>query len=269
MTAYDNLALVRSNKPLVHHLTNWVTIYDCANIVKMFGASPVMAHDREEVEQMVGMASALVLNIGTLTSELIQAMKLAAGAANRRKIPVILDVCGAGATKFRDDSCFDLLDNTRINVIKGNASEICRIAGTAAKTKGVDSGDVDQDLEMVAVKLAQQRNCCVVITGKIDVVSDSKITYRIANGHELMSHVVGTGCMAASVIGTFCAVNPDVAEASVNALCCYEIAAELAVKKSDGPGSFKESLFDRAYKLDAKAIKRSQKVSRRRLLCGR
>ncbi|MFH1093699.1 MAG: hydroxyethylthiazole kinase, partial [Candidatus Omnitrophota bacterium] len=137
--AFGLLERVRKEKPVIHHLTNWVTIYDCANVVKVFGASPVMAHAPEEVAQMSGIASALVLNIGTLTLDLIKAMKIAAQSANKKSIPVVLDACGAGATDLRDQSCFELMDQCRIDIIKGNASEIARLAGESVKTKGVDS----------------------------------------------------------------------------------------------------------------------------------
>lgn len=130
------LEKVRTQKPVVHHLTNWVTIYDCANIVKVFGASPVMAHAKEEVADMAGIASALVLNIGTLTLDFVEAMLLAANSANSKGIPVVLDVCGAGATKLRDDACFRILDEVRIDIIKGNASEISRIAGEDVHSQG-------------------------------------------------------------------------------------------------------------------------------------
>ena len=123
-TPYDLLARVRQQKPVVHHLTNWVTIYDCAQVVKTLGASPVMAHAPQEVAEMALIASALVLNIGTLTVDLVEAMKLAARSANQKGIPVILDVCGAGATALRDQKCQELLSEVRINVIKGNASEV-------------------------------------------------------------------------------------------------------------------------------------------------
>ena len=135
---YEMLKKVRQEKPVVHHLTNWVTIYDCANIVKVFGASPVMAHAIEESADMALIASALVLNIGTLTPEFVQSMKAAARSANKKGIPVILDVCGAGATKLRDDMCFELLKDAKIDIIKGNASEVARIAGKDVQTKGVD-----------------------------------------------------------------------------------------------------------------------------------
>ena len=137
---------VRQQKPVVHHLTNWVTIYDCAQVVKTLGASPVMAHAVEEVAEMTQIASALVLNIGTLTVDFVEAMKLAAKSANKKGIPVILDVCGAGATGLRDRKCLELLNEARIDVIKGNASEVARVGGESVKTRGVDATEVAGDL---------------------------------------------------------------------------------------------------------------------------
>ena len=258
--AYRLIEKIRKERPVIHHLTNWVTIYDCANIVKVFGASPVMAHAREEAAEMAGIASSLVLNIGTLTPDLIDAMKVAAKAANKKDIPVILDVCGAGATSLRDKKSLELINEVRIDVIKGNVSEISRVAGDAVKTKGVDSGQVDKDMIEVAVSLAKKRKCTVVVTGKEDIVTDGKTVYIVKNGHSMMANIVGTGCMAASIIGTFAAVEIDLAYAAAAALVAFEVAAELAAKDARGPGSFKEMLFDRAYALDAKTLERMQRV---------
>lgn len=258
--AFKLLERVRKEKPVIHHLTNWVTIYDCANVVKVFGASPVMAHAPEEAAQMSGIASALVLNIGTLTVDFIKAMKIAGLSANKKGIPVILDVCGAGATGLRDKSCFELLNECKIDIIKGNASEIARIAGEDVQTKGVDSASVKKDLKQIAKKLAGERNCTVVITGQEDIISNKQKTFIVKNGDPLMAHIVGTGCMAASVIGTFAAVSKDLAYAAACGLACFEIAAECAVKKSQGPGTFKEHLYDCIYALDEKTINRMQKV---------
>jgi hydroxyethylthiazole kinase len=258
--ATEVLERVRREKPLVHHLTNFVTIYDCANIVKVFGASPVMAHAREEVADMAGIASALVLNIGTLTSEFVDAMLLAGKSANSKNIPVILDVCGAGATKFRDDKCLEILDAVNVSIIKGNSSEIARIAGENVQTKGVDAVIVEKNLQDVARGLARDRNCTVVITGKEDTVADEKRVVRVLNGHPVMGDIVGTGCMATSVIGTFAAVEKDYVVASVAGLVCYEVAAEIAAKNATGPGSFKEMLMDAVYNLDYGTIKRMQKI---------
>ncbi len=257
---FELLRLVRQEKPLVHHLTNWVTIYDCANAVKVIGASPVMAHAQEEVAQMSAIASSLVLNIGTLTVDLVKAMKIAAKVANSKGIPVILDACGAGATELRDKSCFQLLDDCRIDVLKGNASEIARIAGEKVRTKGVDSSQVMGNLEKIAKKLASERNCTVVITGKEDIVTDGRRVFLVKNGDPLMAHIVGTGCMATSVIGTFAAVEKDLCSAASAGLAVFEIAAECAKKKAKGPGTFKEQLFDCLYKLDEKTINKMQKV---------
>jgi hydroxyethylthiazole kinase len=260
INASDVLEKVRAEKPVIHHLTNWVTIYDCANIVKVFGASPVMAHAKEEVADMASIASALVLNIGTLTPDFIDAMKLAAIAANRKGIPVVLDVCGAGATKLRDDSCLEILDSVRVDIIKGNASEIARIAGEDVQTKGVDAAAVKKDLREVASGLAKRRSCTVVITDKEDIVADENRVVLVKNGHPMMADIVGTGCMAASVIGTFAAVEKDLVCASAAALACYEIAAEIAAKEAKGPGTFKEILYDSVYSLDSETVNRMQRI---------
>jgi hydroxyethylthiazole kinase len=260
-TPYDLLERVRHQKPVVHHLTNWVTIYDCAQIVKTLGASPVMAHANEEAAEMAQIASALVLNIGTLTVDFVEAMKTAARAANRKGTPVILDVCGAGATKLRDQKSLELLETARIDVIKGNASEVARIAGASVQTRGVDAMEVADDLVVLAQKLAQTRKATVVVTGKEDLVTDGHRLFRVRNGHPMMTHVVGTGCMAASVIGAFAAVESDLSVAAASGLACYEIAAELAAEKSAGPAAFKNQLFDCLYKLDRATIEGMQKIA--------
>jgi hydroxyethylthiazole kinase len=258
--AYRLLVKVRAQSPVVHHLTNWVTIYDCANIVKVMGGSPVMAHATEEVAQMAGLASALVLNIGTLTPDFVESMKVAALSANAKGIPVILDVCGAGATALRDQKCLELLDEVWIDLIKGNASEIARVAGEDVRTRGVDASPVQHDMREVARALAQARHCTVVVTGPEDLVAGGTSLYCIKNGHPLMAHVVGTGCMAASVIGAFAAVEADLPYAATAALLCFEIAAECAAETSGGPGTFKDKLFDSLFHLDEETINARQNV---------
>ena len=259
-SAYELLDRVQQQKPVVHHLTNWVTIYDCAQVVKTLGASPVMAHAREEAAEMAQIASALVLNIGTLTVDFVEAMKLAAQSANKKGIPVILDVCGAGATALRDRKSLELLNEVRIHVIKGNASEVARVSGESVKTRGVDATEVGGDLVLLAEKLAEQRKATVVITGKVDIATDGKTTYLVKNGHPMMTRVVGTGCMATSVIGAFAAVESDLSLAAACALACYEIAAEVAAEKASGPTSFKERLFDCLYNLDRETVDRMQRI---------
>lgn len=261
MKASVLLELVRSQKPLVHHLTNWVTIYDCANIVKVFGASPVMAHALEEAADMSAIAASLVLNIGTLTDDFVQSMKKAALSANKKNIPVVLDVCGAGATKFRNEKTAELLKSVRIDIVKGNASEIAKTAGFDVVTKGVDATEVKDNLVELAKTLAKKKDCVVVITGKTDIVVDKNKVFKIDNGHEMMMHVVGTGCMATSAIGTFAAVSEDLTVGAAAGLCCYEIAAECAAESSTGPGTFKERLFDCVFSLDTKTVDAKQRIN--------
>ncbi|HTZ11081.1 MAG TPA: hydroxyethylthiazole kinase [Candidatus Margulisiibacteriota bacterium] len=254
------LERVRQNKPVVHHLTNWVTIYDCANIIKALGGSPVMAHAKEEVAEMAGIASSLVLNIGTLTVDFVEAMKIAAKSANKKGIPVLLDVCGAGATGLRDDKCFELLDEARIDIIKGNSSEIARVAGEKVRTKGVDASSLNLNLQKIARDLSSKRKCTVVITGETDIVADEKRLYLVKNGDKMLSSVVGTGCMVSSVIGVFAAVERDLLYSAAAGLVCFEVAAECAAKESVGPASFKERLFDFIFRIDKQTVNRMQKI---------
>ena len=262
LNVFELLTRVRTAQPVVHHLTNWVTIYDCANVVKVLGASPVMAHAPEEVADMAKLASSLVLNIGTLTVQMVEAMKVAAATANARGIPVVLDVCGAGATPFRDQKSLELIDGVRVDIIKGNASEVARVSGETVHTKGVDAAEVALDLAQVAKNLAQSRRATVVITGETDIVADSNRLYLVKNGHPLMGRVVGTGCMAASLIGTFAAICPDLASAATAALVTFGVAAECAAPLSHGPATFKEKLFDCLYNLDEATLGRLQRLER-------
>ncbi len=258
--AYDLLDRVRQQKPVVHHLTNWVTIYDCAQVVKTLGASPVMAHAPEEAAEMTQIASALVLNIGTLTVDFVEAMKIAARSANKKGIPVVLDACGAGATRLRDRKCLELLKEARIDVVKGNASEVARIRGESVRTRGVDATEVGGDLSLMARQLASERNATVVVTGPVDIVADGKKTYRVANGHPMMARVVGTGCMATSVIGAFAAVERDLGKAAAGALAIFGIAAEVGAQNAPGPATFKERLLDSLYNLDRPTVDQLQRV---------
>lgn len=256
---FATLEKVRKEAPLVHHITNWVTIYDCANIVKVFGGSPVMAHAKEEAAEMASISKAVVINIGTLSTSSIEAMKLAIEAANKKGIPVVLDAVGVGATKFRNNKIKELLEY-KIAVIKGNASEIAAAAGINVTTKGVDSGNVSADMVAIAKRLANEKECVVVVTGEEDICTNGESAFLIKNGTPMMSKVVGTGCMAASVIGTFCAVEKDYLFASIAGLICFEIAAENADKTSEGPGTFKNKLFDKISTLSDISINKMKRV---------
>jgi hydroxyethylthiazole kinase len=189
---------------------------------------------------MTAISSALVLNIGTLTSEIIDAMILSTSVANEKKIPVILDVVGVGATKFRDDMAEKILDFVYIDIIKGNYSEIAKLAGEDTETKGVET---------------TSKSSIVVMTGKEDIISDGKKIYIIRNGHEQMGSIVGTGCMAGSIIGVFASVNSNYCDASKDALCYFGVAGELAAEKSNGPGSFSVNLYDEVFNLSDEKVK--------------
>jgi len=214
-----------------------------------------MAHAREECAEMTGISSALVLNIGTLTSEIIDSMLLSAAAANEKKIPVVLDAVGVGATKFRDEMAAKILGSVRVDIIKGNYSEIAKLAGESAETKGVEATSINADPVKIAKQFSKLSSSVVVMTGKEDIISDGDRVFIVKNGHELMGSIVGTGCMAASVIGSFAAVNPDYCEASREALCYFGVAGELAARKSNGPGSFKVNLYDEVFNLSDEIVK--------------
>ncbi|MEM3399808.1 MAG: hydroxyethylthiazole kinase [Candidatus Micrarchaeia archaeon] len=252
------LSRVREKKPLIHHITNWVTIYDAAALTRAFGALPVMAHAVEESADMTAISDALVLNIGTLTSPVFEAMLKSANAAKKKGIPIVLDAVGAGATKFRTEKSLKLL-SCGVDVVKGNAGEIASLCGYKAKVRGVESVHADSPIE-AAFKLAGKYRCVVVITGREDVVVGSEGMYIVKNGHEMMGRVVGTGCMAASSIGVFAAVEKDLLKACAYALSCFCIAGELAAKKSSGPMEFKNRIIDEVYRLDGRKAGRMAKI---------
>ncbi|MFA5645810.1 MAG: hydroxyethylthiazole kinase [Candidatus Ratteibacteria bacterium] len=249
------LERVRNEKPIVHHITNWVTIYDCAQAVKTLEGSPVMAHAPEEVAEMTSLSSALVLNIGTLTKEIVASMLLSAVSAQKKNIPVVLDVCGAGATKMRNEACQEILQTGCVNVVKGNASEIASIAGEKVITRGVDSGTISADMTKIAQNLSDTLKITVAVTGKTDIVCGTNSSLYVKNGHPMMATVVGTGCMAASLIGTFCAVEPNFSQATAAALACFGIAGEIASLTARTPLSFKHALLDALSDLTPDTIK--------------
>ena len=238
------LELLRHNKPLVHHITNYVTVNDCANITLCIGASPVMSYAREEIQELVDHADALVLNIGTLDSYQAKSMLIAGHTANDRGIPVIVDPVGSGATRYRTGFISQLVEEVQVSVIKGNAGEIGVLAGADARVRGVDSGVVRGDLPTIARDFARDTGITTVISGAADIVSNGSNTLTIENGHAMMGRISGTGCMATSVIASFAAVHRDMTDASAAALAAFGIAGERAAAGSCGPGSFKAALFD-------------------------
>lgn len=254
------LESLRHKKPLVHHITNYVTVNDCANITLSIGASPVMSHAWEEVEEMVSHADALVLNIGTLDHYQEKSMLLAGHAANSRDIPVIVDPVGTGATRYRTDFMSRLIGELQISVIKGNAGEIGTLAGADARVRGVDAGNVRGDLITIAQDFALETGISIAISGAMDIVSDGSKVLIVENGHSMMGRISGTGCMATSIIGSFAAVHRDMAEASAISLAAFGIAGERAAACCSAPGSFKTALFDHLALLTPEELARNAKI---------
>ncbi len=258
--AGENLKKLRDKKPLIHNITNFVVMNYTANALLACGASPVMAHASEEVEEMVSFAGALVLNIGTLTPYWVDSMLKAGRRANELNIPVILDPVGSGATKLRTDSAKRIIDEVSIKVVRGNASEVLSLAQEGSKTKGVDSiHSVDQAAD-AALTLSNELKTTLAITGKVDLITDGDRIYRVSNGHDLMGYCTGTGCTATVIIGAFLAVDPDSVTATTTALAYFGLVGEKAAAKVQAPGSFQIAMLDALYTIDEKQLEEGAKI---------
>ena len=255
-----NLIRLREKKPLIHNITNFVVMNFTANALLAFGASPVMAHALEEVEEMVTYAGALVLNIGTLTRTWAEAMLKAGKRANELGIPIVLDPVGAGATAFRTDTAMRLIRDLSISVIRGNASEVLSLAEKDSRTKGVDTVHGVDEAEGAAVSLSRKLGATLAITGPVDLVTDGTRILRVQNGHEQMGNVTGTGCVASALIGAFLAVDEDRLEATGTSLAAYGLAGEKAAGESKGPGSFHPALLDALFNLDTESLQKGLRI---------
>lgn len=240
---------LRQKAPIIHHITNIVTAHASANVAIAAGASPIMAHALEEVADVAHLSDALVLNIGTLTPALIEAMVETGEAANRKGIPVLLDPVGAGATPLRNQACDLLLGRVRFCAIRGNASEIEFLLTHRSHGRGVDAGAHPGPIAGAAPQLARRHACTVIATGAVDTLTDGVRTFTCANGHALMARVTGTGCMASTVIAAFLALREDPLQSALAGLAGFEIAAERAAGKSPGPGTFQARLLDEVFGL--------------------
>jgi hydroxyethylthiazole kinase len=254
MNAGRDLTAIRERRPLVHQITNFVVMNETANATLALGALPVMAHAVQEVEEMASVASALVLNIGTLSDEWVEAMVLAGRAANRAGVPVVLDPVGAGATAYRTETARNLLEDLDIAVVRGNSAEIATLAGHKVEIRGVEAVGSAAGPEL-AHEAARALGCVAAVTGPVDHVSDGERVLAIANGHELLATVTGTGCMSTAITGCFLGVRPDdPLEAAAEALVAFGVAGEDAAKKAKKPGSFHVALYDALYDLDPKKL---------------
>jgi len=254
---------LRNSKPLVHHITNYVTVNDCANITLGIGASPVMADDIGEAADITAISSSVVLNMGTLNERTIPSMIAAGKSANQKKIPVVFDPVGAGASKLRNDTAARLINEVRLSVLRGNISEIRFVAGMGSETKGVDASESDaadaDNMGQIAKTLAKKLGCVVSISGAVDIVSDGDKIFYIENGHPMLGNLTGTGCMCSSLVGSFCgAAKTHAYAATAAAMLCMGIAGELAYEKAglNGNGSFRAALHDAISQMDAETLER-------------
>jgi len=251
----DTLRRIREHKPLVHQITNYVVMNETANATLALGALPVMAHAPEEVEEMVGLASALVLNIGTLSSHWVDAMLRAGRAATTRGIPIVLDPVGAGATAFRTETAKRILDEVDVTVLRGNAGEVATLVGVAAEVRGVESIGAAEDAAELARRAGEMLGLVASVTGPVDHVSDGRTVLSVSNGDAMLATVTGTGCMSSALTGCFLAAKPDSPlEAAAEALAAFGVAGEDAAREAKGPGSFHVGLYDALATLDPETL---------------
>ncbi len=253
-----DVSLIREKSPLVHNITNYVVMNNTANALLALGASPVMAHAVEEVEAMVRLAKlvggALVINMGTLSPQWVDAMELAMKTARAQHVPIVFDPVGAGATPYRTESCQRLLQANAPSIIRGNASEIMSLTQANVQTKGVDSASSTDAAREAADQLARAFDCVVTVSGEVDVVTDGCQRIEIRQGHAMMARVTGLGCTASALIGAFAAVQSDLLLAAAHAMTVMGVAGEVAASKSPGPGSLQMHFLDALYQMDEKLL---------------
>ena len=262
VTPGATLRTLREQRPLVHQITNYVVMNETANATLALGALPVMAHAREEVEEMVSLAGALVLNIGTLSPHWVEAMLAAGRAANERGIPVVLDPVGAGATAYRTETAKRILDEVDVAVLRGNAGEVATLVGVEAEVRGVESMGAGGDPAELAREAAGTLGVVASVTGPVDRVSDGKAVLAVANGHELLGAVSGTGCMSSAITGCFVAAKSiEPLAAAAEALAAFGVAGEDAARDAKGPGSFHVNLYDALAALDPDSLDERARIS--------
>ncbi len=262
---------LKNKKPLIHNITNYVTVNDCANILLAIGASPIMADDLKESADITSIASALVINIGTLNERTIESMIASGKKANELNIPVVLDPVGAGASSFRNETTKRILEEIKISVLRGNMSEIKFIAGLESETKGVDASESDLKSDSdegirVAKSLAKRFNCTVAITGVCDIVSDGEKSVTIANGTKMLSNVTGTGCMTTALVGGYlgaCETKEDLFIAAISGIVSMGICGEIAEERAGniGLGSFHMAIIDAVSNLDEDILLNRNKIN--------
>jgi hydroxyethylthiazole kinase len=245
------LKKIRTTKPVIHHITNFVTINDCANITTALGASPVMAYNQDEVVEIASLSNALVLNLGTPDCSRFDVVTLSGKTANQLDIPVIVDPVGIGATQLRLNGIKKLFSEVSPSVVKGNASEIKTLAGlNIRKNNVIDSTETMDATSIDAISaFARRINAVVAVTGKVDIITDGTQLIKISRGTEMFTYISGAGCLTSSVIGAFCAVEKDTFLATACAIYAVNICGENAAEECDGPADFKIKLINELYSL--------------------
>ncbi len=246
---FKSIQDIRASGPLVHNVTNYVVMNNTANALLAIGASPVMIHAEEEVEDMAAMASALVINIGTISAPWVRGMFKALAKAGEKGVPVVIDPVGAGATPYRTKMIHELINAEQPTIIRGNASEIMALTDDRLKTKGVDSTAASNEALQAARHISQDRRCAVCISGAVDYIVFENRVVKIANGHPMMTKVTGLGCTASALCGAFAAVEKDPLTATVKAMAVMGVAGEMAAGLSAGPGSLQVHFLDILYRL--------------------
>ena len=248
------IAAVRTKSPLVHSITNYVVMNNSANALLSIGASPVMAHWKDEMEEMTAIAGALVINIGTLDAEWIEGMKAAGLAASRRGTPIVLDPVGAGATSQRTNAAWEIINMCHPTIIRGNGSEIMALVDANVKSKGVDSSASSDDALSAAKKLAADTGATVVISGETDYITDGTEVFTVEGGNPIMTSVTGMGCTATALVGAFAAVEPDPMVAATAAMAVMSLAGERAAANARGNGSMQMHFLDELYNLTPETL---------------
>ena len=249
-----NIEAVRTKCPLVHNITNYVVMNNSANALLAIGASPVMAHWPREMKEMTSIAHALVINIGTLDDYWIEGMIVAGKAASERRIPIVLDPVGAGATSQRTNTALKIIDECHPTIIRGNASEIMALTDASIKSKGVDSLASSHDALNAAQSLALATGAVIVISGETDYITNGKEVFTVEGGHPIMTTVTGMGCTATAIIGAFAAIEPDAMIASTSAMAVMSLAGERAACHSRGNGSMQMHFLDELYNLTPSSV---------------
>jgi hydroxyethylthiazole kinase len=253
-STWKDVDLIRKNSPLVHNITNYVVMNNTANALLALGASPVMAHAEPEVEDMVNIASALVINIGTLSDPWISSMFKACARAKQRNIPIVLDPVGVGATEYRTSTARELIHAASPSIIRGNGSEIMALCEKDVATRGVDSTSAS-DLAIDSAKvLNQEFGCVICITGETDYIVSEHGMISVKNGDAMMPRVTGLGCTATALCGAFAAINPAHEMAAAHAMAVMGIAGEIAAENAKGPASLQINFIDTLYQLTEKHI---------------